>query len=59
MCACEQTGSGQFTPYDTYIYTHQGQFQYDDSNWVPRYEGLLNDLHALHTEIKNDFSFIK
>jgi len=35
-------GGGHFTPYDTYTYTHQGQFQYDDSNWVTRYEGLPN-----------------
>lgn len=36
-------GSGQFTPYDTYIYTNQGQFQYDDSNWVARYEVPYGD----------------
>jgi len=35
------TGSGQFSGYDTYTYTHQGHFQYDDSNWVPRYEGTF------------------
>ena len=43
---CTLTGGVQFPAYDTYTYTHQGQFQYDDSQWVDRYGGLLITDHC-------------